>query len=240
MATGAIGSGYDWLSDPRSAPYLHDLTIGAQNSAIAAERSGHPENALTVQELANQIGGESSFDPDAINPKAVNGEHATGIAGILPSTAAQPGYGLSSVDLTDPHAAIQFAGAYDGAVGIKEYSGGGYSKADLSSNNGSAVSAVDAANADAARAYALKNPDATSIVVKDGKVTGASIETGLLSNSSGMQQGLQGIVAAGGEIFTRVVVAGVGLLLIGGGLLMFRPVQNAVQNGASIAKKVIK
>lgn len=223
-ATGSAGSGYDWLSDPRSAPYRQDIIIGAQNSAIEAERSGHPENAVTAQQLANQIGAESSFDPNAVNPKAVNGEHAAGIAGILPSTAKQPGYGLSSVDLTDPHAAIRFAGAYDGAVGTKQYSGGGYSAKDLESANNAAV-----------KSYLEDNPDTGEITVKDGAVTHAA------SNSQLEQKtGLQGIVAAGGEIFTRVVVAGVGLLLIGGGLLMFRPVQNVAQNAASIAKKVPK
>ena len=232
-ATGSAGSGYDWLSDPRSAPYRQDIIIGAQNSAIEAERSGHPENAVTAQQLANQIGAESSFDPNAVNPKAVNGEHAAGIAGILPSTAKNPGYGLKAVDLTDPHAAIQFAGAYDGAVGVKQYSGNGYSAADLKSANGANVpyDKLTDAQKKSYDSY-VNNPDS---------VIGAQLKNGNLTVQANTgKTGLQGIVAAGGEIFTRVVVAGVGLLLIGGGLLMFRPVQNIAQNAASIARKVPK
>lgn len=231
---GAIGSGYDWLSDPRSAPYRQDLAIGAQNSAIAAEKSGHPENALSIQELANQIGGESSFDPNAVNPKAVNGEHAAGIAGILPSTAKQPGYGLAAVDLTDPHAAIQFAGAYDGAVGIDGYSGGGYKKSDLASSNGSTVP-YEQLTDDQKKAYNAYTTDPNSVIgglLKSGDQT--------VTKDTIPANGPVGIVAVLGEYFTRSVVAVLGLLLIGGGLLMFRPVQNAVQNGASIARKAIK
>lgn len=231
---GAIGSGYDWLSDPRSAPYRQDLAIGAQNSAIAAARSGHPENALTIQELANQIGGESGFNPNAVNPKAVNGEHASGIAQILPSTATRPGYGLSAVDLTDPHAAIQFAGAYDGAAGIDKYSGGGYKKSDLASSNGSTVP-YEQLTDDQKKAYDAytSNPDS---------VIGGLLKSGdqTVTKDAVPANGPVGIVAAVSEYFTRIVVAGVGLLLIGGGLLMFRPVQNAVQNGASIARRVVK
>lgn len=57
--------------------------------------------------FSNLIASESSFNPYAINPQAVNGQHATGIAQFLPSTAASLG-----VDPLNPYSALDGAAKY--------------------------------------------------------------------------------------------------------------------------------
>lgn len=61
------------------------------------------------------INQESGFNPLAYN--ATSG--ATGIAQILPSTAANPGYGIPPVDPTDPNASLAFAAQYLHALFVK-------------------------------------------------------------------------------------------------------------------------
>lgn len=73
----------------------------------AASQYGVPSNLL-----AAQIGVESGYNPSAFNVSS----GATGIAQILPSTAANPGYGLASVNPNDPNASIGFAAAYDSVM----------------------------------------------------------------------------------------------------------------------------
>lgn len=55
----------------------------------------------------NLIRSESSFNPNAINPQAVNGEHASGIAQFLPSTASGQG-----VDPFNPNSALEGSAKY--------------------------------------------------------------------------------------------------------------------------------
>ena len=116
-----------WLNDPRAAPYS-DL-INA-NAATAG---------LTPTQFANQLGIESGFNPLINGPVLPSGEQAQGIAQILPSTAANPGYGMQPLPpggAYDPAQAIPWAAQYTaarggGAAGITAYSNGGYSLTDL-------------------------------------------------------------------------------------------------------------
>lgn len=114
--------------------------------------------ALTQDELvAIQSASQSSGVPVGIlqavatresggNASAVNASSgATGLFQILPSTARDPGYGVTPLDasgLTDPTQSANFAASYLAAqyqrtgswdAAISQYSGGGYSLADLQS-----------------------------------------------------------------------------------------------------------
>lgn len=57
--------------------------------------------------FARLIASESSFNPYAVNPQAVRGENASGIAQFLPSTASDLG-----VDPFDPYSALNGAAKY--------------------------------------------------------------------------------------------------------------------------------
>jgi hypothetical protein len=71
----------------------------------ATEQANNIPSGLLSQLLQT----ESGFNPNAFNPAS----GATGIAQILPSTAASPGYGIAPVaNLNDPVSSINFAGQY--------------------------------------------------------------------------------------------------------------------------------
>ena len=80
--------------------------LAAQDAAAA----GIPANVFLAQ-----IQAESAF-----NPAAQNASGATGIAQILPSTAANPGFGIAPVDPTDPVASLLFAAQYDAALAARD------------------------------------------------------------------------------------------------------------------------
>lgn len=71
----------------------------------AAAANGVPWNVFQAQ-----ITQESGW-----NPVAQNGT-ATGIAQIQPSTAANPGYGISPANPNDPISSLNFAAQYDAAL----------------------------------------------------------------------------------------------------------------------------
>lgn len=66
---------------------------------------------IPVSVFLNQVSAESGW-----NPSAVSSAGAQGIAQILPSTAANPGYGISPVNPNDPFASLNFLGQYDAAM----------------------------------------------------------------------------------------------------------------------------
>lgn len=78
-------------------------TLGQQYAA----QYGVPWNVFQ-----QQIQAESGWNPNI----ACNGSGACGIAQILGSTAANPGYGIAPVDPSDPAASLQFAAQYDAAL----------------------------------------------------------------------------------------------------------------------------
>lgn len=77
-----------------------------------ADQYGIPENVFL-----NQLNQESGFNQYGSNGSILTSSAgALGVAQILPTTAASPGYGVSAVDPSDPYGSIQFAGAYDAAM----------------------------------------------------------------------------------------------------------------------------
>jgi len=79
--------------------------------------------------LPSVLQNESNFDPQAYNPAT----GATGIAQFLPSTAANPGYGIAPFDPTNPYASMRGAAQYLSALNsqlgswtaaLNQYSGG--------------------------------------------------------------------------------------------------------------------
>jgi Transglycosylase SLT domain len=81
----------------------------AQLAAIAEQDA--QQYGVPIQLLVDQITAESDWNPDAVSSSG-----AEGIAQILPSTAADPGYGIAPVDPTDPVASLAFAAQYDAAL----------------------------------------------------------------------------------------------------------------------------
>lgn len=205
---------YDWWNDPRSAPYHAALIKGAANS----------KGVVTPQQLANQIGIESGFD---VSAKSSTG--AVGIAQILPSTAKDPGYGVASVDPTDPEAAIEFAGSYDGARGISGYSGGEYSMTDV--NNGTLSGQSEEQNAVSGALSAL-NP---LTMATSGLSTAWNALTG--SSSSGDTEGTasvpqNGLVSGIEALGTRATLVLLGIVFVGGAFLLLRPSASDIVSAA--------
>lgn len=77
------------------------------DAVAAAQRYGVPSDIFT-----SVIGAESSWNANAYN--AASG--ATGIAQFLPSTAANPGYGIAPFDPTDPIASLDASAHYMSAL----------------------------------------------------------------------------------------------------------------------------
>lgn len=127
------------------------MTLSATDQAAvnqAAARYGIPPDVLAAMAL-RETGGVSN--PDTyVNPSS----GATGFLQVLPSTAANPGYGvapLAQAQLTDPYAEANFAGAYLSALSqakgglapaINQYSGGNYQLSDLTASSSSATPAT--------------------------------------------------------------------------------------------------
>lgn len=89
-----------WAPPSRAAAY-----IDAINQAELA-------NGIPHGLLAREIQQESNFDPNARNARS----GATGLCQILPSTAADPGYGVDPCDPTDAYDSIRFMGQYLAAL----------------------------------------------------------------------------------------------------------------------------
>lgn len=86
-------------------------TFGPYAVAVANKYGLPPDVFL------NQINQESGFNQYGSNGNILtSSKGALGISQILPTTAASPGYGIGSVDPTDPYASIDFMGAYDAAM----------------------------------------------------------------------------------------------------------------------------
>jgi Transglycosylase SLT domain len=82
------------------------MTSNPYAAQIAATEKA---NGIPTGLLNQLIATESGYNPAAFNPAS----GATGIAQILPSTAASPGYGIAPLsNLSDPNASIAFAGQY--------------------------------------------------------------------------------------------------------------------------------
>jgi hypothetical protein len=75
------------------------------DSAIAQAEAA---NGIPTGLLHTVIGAESNYNPAAFNPAS----GAAGIGQFLPSTAADPGYGIAPFNPADPFASISAAGQY--------------------------------------------------------------------------------------------------------------------------------
>jgi hypothetical protein len=71
-----------------------------------AQQYGIPSNIFL-----NQIAEESGFSTSRVSPVG-----ASGIAQIMANTAQNPGYGVPSVDPSNPYASIDFMAQYDAAM----------------------------------------------------------------------------------------------------------------------------
>ncbi len=130
-----------------------------QNTAITdANAYGVPS-----QLYSDIIQQESGYNPNAYN--LVSG--ATGIAQILPSTAANPGYGLAPVDPNNPNASLSFGAQYLAALfaklgswtgAVQAYSGSGTG----TPYPGNAAIASDLAAADAGNVTTLPTTTVTA------------------------------------------------------------------------------
>ena len=115
-------------------------------------------NGLQPDYFRGLLKRESSFDPNAVNDRT----GAMGLGQVLPSTAANPGYGIAPLtNPYDPTANINFSAAYLAArvnaapnanAGVTGYSGGEYGaagvtpvgRADGQPTGGSSASSPDA------------------------------------------------------------------------------------------------
>jgi hypothetical protein len=174
-----------------------------------------------------QIGQESSWDPNALN--AASG--AQGLGQFIPSTAAARG-----VDVTDPVSSLYGAASYDAtlyqqtgdwATALSKYGTVG---------SGSPASVIAGANAQLAAIGAA--PIQTSAAGSTGAAAGSSgaaaapapAATTAKTDSSG-----GGIFS--GFSFGRIVSVLLGLIMIAGGIYLFKPTQEFVQGVAAKAQK---
>lgn len=156
--------GHDWWNDPVSAPY-HDMI----DSSIAKYGQGDP--LITRERIANQIGMESSFDPNNVNPDS----GATGLAQILASTAKSPGYGVKPVtNRKDPAQSIDFMVAYDHARGVSAYSGGGYNNNDVDAGKIGAFKSQSSANSNNKLGHVKMDANVVQISTNGSNVVGGN------------------------------------------------------------------
>lgn len=122
------------------------LQIDTPGGAIFIdETTGQQVTSESLRALARAYALEAGVDPDlferlieaesGFNPAAVNASSgATGIAQIMPATAAQPGYGVAPVDPTDPADSLRFGAQYLRAM--LDQTGGDYRQAVSAYNGG--------------------------------------------------------------------------------------------------------
>lgn len=167
-----------------------------------------------------QINQESGWNPNAVNASS----GATGLAQALPSTAANPGYGVAPLtNLTDPYQSLDFAGAYDAALykqtgswdsALSRYSGGAYTADSLV---GSSVYGTNAGTTAAS----------SSVAGSTGSGVGAAV--------SGFTTSLLSPVW---EIVSRGLLIWVGILLIIAALFALLWQSKTVQTTAKTVGKV--
>jgi hypothetical protein len=116
--------------------YVHFIFIWVWGTVVLGYRTG----VMDYYELADQMAERYGLDPaifrrqimaeSTFNPDAVSDDGALGLGQVLPSTAADPGYGvkpLASDLLTDPEENLRFSAEYMRAM--LDESGGDYALA---------------------------------------------------------------------------------------------------------------
>lgn len=194
------------------------------------------------------IGQESGFNPSAYNQSS----GATGIAQILPSTAANPGYGLQSVDPTDPNASLSFAAQYlnkfynmfgNWSQALLAYNKGpGYAAANPNEtpypNVASIQTALAGANGSSSAGYALASATGTGslsggYIAPDGSYVPPQAIPGVTPDpnappliagqgSSGVTEYFQGLLSDIEGWITQAGLIVVGIIVIAGGLYLLK------------------
>ena len=184
----------------------------------ASSQTGVPVAILRAQALQ-----ESSGNVNARNPSG-----AGGLYQILPSTARDPGYGitpLSDADRFDPDKSAMFAAQYDKALynangqnwnaALSQYSGGGYTLSSLAS----------------------KYPDVIGDVASIGAPSNVNGTATTTPSTAGAKQAGWGKTIS--EFFTRasLVFFGIGLVLIALIFMLInsKTVKTSVKSIASLA-----
>lgn len=190
------------------------MSGGAYDSTIASAAStyGVPPSLLSWQ-----INQESGGNPNAYNPRS----GATGIAQFLPSTAANPGYGIAPFDPTNPTASINGAAQYDAALYQQTGSWAG-----ALSSYGTLPAPGQAGSASVWQKFTslFSGPGAglggAGLPATPGTATplwggGAQVPAGMAQGG-----GAGGWMTWAGELALRLALATVGLVLIAGGFYL--------------------
>ncbi len=220
---------YDWYNSSAAAPYLNDI------NGAAAQYNVDPAV------LANQIGAESSF-----NPNAVSSSGAVGLGQFLPSTAANPGYGVQSFDPNNTTASIYGTAAYTqarggyNANGLAAYSGGSYSADTTNNILAGSQSSPSVGNYSDNPLFSGNGyyDNISGQVLNSNGTTSAPAEVN--TNSAGLSQNQLGNnsqdqASFWQQLLVRVIVGGTGLVLIGGGLFILGSQSKTVTSLAKIA-----
>ncbi len=93
--------------------FVENLVTSAMNPYATETAQAERANGIPPNLLGKLLRLESdNFAPDVIAGQRLSRTGAVGIAQILPSTAAKPGYGVPPVNPRDPRASILFAARY--------------------------------------------------------------------------------------------------------------------------------
>ena len=187
--------------------YSDTLQQQGYNAAVA--------NGVPPQLFNDVITAESGWNPNAINPSS----GATGIAQFLPSTAANPGYGVTPFDPTNPQASL---------TGAAQYLAG------LFNATGSWSGALNAysGNTSGSAAYPGNQAIASDLQGLAGSAGGASPSAGSTSGSCGLSPAcwLAGIGSWAGGYASRAGLILLAIILLIGGVMLFAMRTQVVQD----------
>lgn len=161
------------------------------------------------------IQAESGFDPNVPNSSA----GAVGIAQILPSTAANPGFGVSPVNPTNPFSSLTFAAQYLKALYDKF---GNWTQATLGYQTGPGNAAQNPGNTPYPGNGAIQS-DLQYLSGNPNAVPSGTTDTGTTNNSpdsSGCSGWLTTPGACGSELLAKAGYIILGLVVIALGLWM--------------------
>lgn len=156
---------------------------------------------------------ESGFDPNAYNPAS----GATGIAQFLPSTAANPGYGIAPVDPSNPQSSLSGAAQYLSALYNKLGSWTGALSAYSGSSSGTPYPGNSAIASDLS---ALSGTSTGTATPTSGGSDGGTSATGSTASASPASW-LSTISTWAGQFATRGALILLAILLLLGGVYLF-------------------
>ena len=187
---------------------------GYQNQALVLGYQNYAEQqgaayGLPPGLMSSIIQNESGWNGDAVNSQS----GATGIMQFLPSTAANPGYGIAPFDPTDPFASMSAGAQYLAAVqqqtgslaqALQQFSGGAaYASTLASQYGGTGASASASAQGSGSMNNAFFN-----------EMTGTGTGTGASAGSGGVMAGIGRYVKEIGFVLLAIVVIGLGVFFL--------------------------